>query len=89
MLWVFSSEKKGGRCDRVRRSVVHLVVKRPMIPSGSHKWTAALSPREVKLVPRHRSMHHKSMKRSTLGVWKGSPEELEGQRDIGEEKPAS
>jgi hypothetical protein len=35
-------------------------------------------------------MHHKSMKmkRSTLAV-KGSPEELEGQRDIGEEKPAS
>ena len=28
----------------------------------------------VKLVPRHRSMHHKSMKRSTLAVWKGSPE---------------
>jgi hypothetical protein len=25
------------------------------------------------------------MKRSTLAVWKGSPEELEGQRDIGEE----
>jgi hypothetical protein len=25
---VFSSEKKGGRCDRVRRSAVHLVVKR-------------------------------------------------------------
>jgi hypothetical protein len=29
------------------------------------------------------------MKRSTLAVWKGSPEGLEGQRDIGEEKPAS
>jgi len=34
-------------------------------------------------------MHHKSMKRSTLAVWKGSLEELEGQRDIGEEKLAS
>jgi len=32
-------------------------------------------------------MHHKSMKRITLAVWKGSPEELEGQTDIGEEKP--
>jgi uncharacterized protein YdhG (YjbR/CyaY superfamily) len=34
-------------------------------------------------------MHHNSMKRSTLAVWKGSPEELEGKANISEEKPDS
>ena len=28
-------------------------------------------------------MQHNSMKRSTLAVWKGSPEEVAGQMDIG------
>src|ERR1035438_7869239 len=37
--------------------------------------------------PRHRSMQNNSMQRSTLPVWKGSPEGVEGQTDIGEEKP--
>jgi hypothetical protein len=32
-------------------------------------------------------MQNNSMQRSTLPVWKGSPEGVEGQTDIGEEKP--
>src|ERR1051326_9155558 len=37
----------------------------------------------------HISFHPQLDERSTLSVWKGSPKELEGQTDIGEEKPDS
>jgi hypothetical protein len=32
-------------------------------------------------------MQQKSMETSTVAVWKGSPDEVEGQTDVGEEKP--
>ena len=37
--------------------------------------------------PSHRSMRHNSTNRSTLAEWKGSPEEVEGQIDVGDEEP--
>ena len=38
-------------------------------------------------VARHRSMQQKSMETSTLAVSKGSPDEVQGPTDVGEENP--
>src|SRR5438128_5960537 len=62
---VFSNEKKGGWCERVRRSLVHLVVKRPTRRMGKkgtsimagHGKCVPLTPVELQHRPAPRLLH--------------------------------